>query len=143
MNDRDKVQELFESLSPKPLSEELREKLLSTALQNQRKSQVMTPVLVIFFSICCVLVSIALFSDIMITNSENEHFSAIMDYFLVSEATLLEEDLQEIATELFTIEYNKSINQWLIQHYRTKKKSAKLTSYQRIIEILKEQTNEE
>jgi len=141
MKDSDKVQELLENLSPKPLPAELREKLLSTAHQNQRKSQIMTPVLVIVFSICCVLVALALFSDIMIKNSENERFSAIMDYFLASELTI-EKDLQEIATELFTIESNKSLNQWLIQHYRTKKKSAKLTSYQSIIEILKEQTNE-
>jgi mRNA-degrading endonuclease YafQ of YafQ-DinJ toxin-antitoxin module len=141
MKDEDKVQELLENLSPKPLPEELREKLLSTAHQNQRKSQVMTPVLVIVFSMCCVLIALAIFSDIMITNSENEHVSAIMDYFLASEVTL-EKDLQEIATELFTIEYDKSLNQWLIQHYRTKKKSAKLSSYQSIIEILKEQTNE-
>lgn len=142
MKDTDKVQELLESLSPKPMPEELREKLLSTAHQSQRKSQVMTPVLVMVFSICCLLVALALFSDIMIKNSENKHFSAIMDYFLASEVTL-EKDLQEIATELFTIECDKSLNQWLIQHYRTRKKSAKLTSYQRIIEMLKEQTNEE
>jgi ABC-type transport system involved in multi-copper enzyme maturation permease subunit len=141
MKDEDKVQELLESLSPKPLPAELRKKLLSTAHRNQRKSQVMTPVLVIVFSMCCMLIALALFSDIMITNSENEHVSAIMDYFLTSEVTL-EKDLQEIATELFTIEYDKSLNQWLIQHYRTKKKSAKLSSYQSIIEILKEQTNE-
>jgi len=141
MKNTDKAQKLLERLSPKPLPADLREKLLSTALQNQRKSQVMTPVLVMVFSICCVLVALALFSDIMITNSENEHFSAIMDYFLASELTL-EKDLQEIATELFTIECDKSLNQWLIQHYRTKNKSAKLASYQRIIEILKEQTNE-
>jgi hypothetical protein len=141
MKDEDKVQELLESLSPKPLPAELRKKLLSTAHRNQRKSQVMTPVLVIVFSMCCMLIALALFSDIMITNSENEHVSAIMDYFLTSEVTL-EKDLQEIATELFTIEYDKSLNQWLIQHYRTKKKSVKLSSYQSIIEILKEQTNE-
>lgn len=141
MNDKDKVQELLESLSPKPLPAELREKLLSTANQNQRKSQVLTPVLVMAFSMCCVLVALALFSDIMIKNSENEHFSDIMASFLTSEVTL-EKDLQEIATELFTIESEKSLNQWLIQHYKTSKKSAKLTSYQRIIEILKEQTNE-
>lgn len=141
MKDKDKVQELLESLSPKPLPEELREKLLSTIHQNQRKSQVMTPVLVIVFSICCVLVTLALFSDIMIKNSEDEHLSAIMDYFLASEVTL-EKDLQEIATELFTIEYDKNLNQWLIQHYRTRKKPTKLTSYQKIIEILKEQTDE-
>ena len=141
MKNTDKVQELLESLSPKSLPAELREKLLSTAHQNQRKSQVMTPILVMVLSICCVLVTLALFSDIMIKNSEDEHLSAIMDYFLASEVTL-EKDLQEIATELFTIEYDKNLNQWLIQHYRTRKKSAKLTSYQKIIEILKEQTNE-
>jgi len=141
MKNTDKVQELLESLSPKSLPAELREKLLSTAHQNQRKSQVMTPILVMVLSICCVLVTLALFSDIMIKNSEDEHLSAITDYFLASELTI-EKDLQEIAKELFTIEYDKNLNQWLIQHYRTRKKSAKLTSYQKIIEILKEQTNE-
>ncbi len=141
MKDTDKVQELLESLSPKPMPTKLREKLLLSAHQNQRKSQVMTPVIVMVFSISCVLVALALFSDIMITNSENEHFSDIMEYFLASEVTL-EKDLQEIATELFTIESDKNLNQWLIQHFRDKKKSAKLSSLQSIIDILKEQTNE-
>lgn len=141
MKNKDKVQELLESLSPKPLPGELKKKLLSTANLNQRKSQVMTPVLVMVFAICCVLVALALFSDVMITNSENEQFSDIMKYLLASEVTL-EKDLQEIAKELFTIEYDKNLNQWMMQYYRTRNKSAKITSYQRIIEILKEQTNE-
>jgi len=55
---------------------------------------------------------------------------------------LIEKDLQEIAAELFEIEYDKNLNQWLIRHYKTEKKSAKLESFQNIIEILKEQTNE-
>lgn len=141
MKDTDKVQELLESLSPKPLPPEFRKKILSTAYQKQRKFQVIIPVLQKAFFICGVLGVMALVFDTVITNSENKHIAAVMDGSQASEV-MIEEDLQEIATELFEIEYDKNLNQWLIRHYKTEKKSAKLTSYQNIIEILKEQTNE-
>jgi hypothetical protein len=137
MKDTDKVQELLESLSPKPLPPEFRKKILSTAYQKQRKFQVIIPVLQKAFFICGVLGVMALVFDTVITNSENKHIAAVMDGSQASEV-MIEEDLQEIATELFEIEYDKNLNQWLIRHYKTEKKSAKLTSYQNIIEILKE-----
>lgn len=141
MKDTDKVQELLESLSPKPLPPEFRKKILSTAYQKQRKFQVIIPVLQKAFFICGVLGVMALVFDTVITNSENKHIVAVMDGSQASEV-MIEKDLQEIAAELFEIEYDKNLNQWLIRHYKTEKKSAKLTSYQNIIEILKEQTNE-
>ena len=141
MKSQDKIQILLERLSPKPLPPEFRKKILSTAYKNQSKYQVIIPVLQKAFFIFGVLGVMALFFDTVITNSENKHISAVMDGSQASEV-MIEKDLQEIATELFEIEYDKNLNQWLIRHYKTEKKSAKLTSYQNIIEILKEQTNE-
>lgn len=141
MRDLDKIQILLERLSPKPLPPEFREKILSTAYQKQRKFQVIIPVLQKALFICGVLGVMALVFDTVITNSENKHLAAMMDGSQTSEV-LIEKDLQEIAAELFEIEYDKNLNQWLIRHYKTEKKSAKLESYQNIIEILKEQTNE-
>jgi len=141
MRSLDKIQILLERLSPKPLPPEFRKKILSTAYQKQRKFQVIIPVLQKAFFICGVLGVMALVFDTVITNSENKHIAAVMDGSQASEV-MIEKDLQEIATELFEIEYDKNLNQWLIRHYKTEKKSAKLTSYQNIIEILKEQTNE-
>ena len=130
-----KIQILLERLSPKPLPPEFRKKILSTAYQKQRKFQVIIPVLQKALFICGVLGVMALVFDTVITNSENKHIAAVMDGSQASEV-MIEEDLQEIATELFEIEYDKNLNQWLIRHYKTEKKSAKLTSYQKIIEIL-------
>jgi hypothetical protein len=79
--------------------------------------------------------------DTVMTNSENKHLASVMNGSENSNV-LIEKDLKEIAIELYEIEYDKNLNQWLIRHYKTKKKSTKLTSYQKIIEILKEQTNE-
>lgn len=141
MRDLDKIQILLERLSPKPLPPEFKEKILSTAYQKQRKFQVITPVLQKALFICGVLGVMALVFDTVITNSENKHLAAMMDGSQTSEV-LIEKDLQEIAEELFEIEYDKNLNQWLIRHYKTEKKSDKLESYQNIIEILKEQTNE-
>jgi len=141
MRDLDKIQILLERLSPKPLPPEFKEKILSTAYQKQRKFQVIIPVLQKALFICGVLGVMALVFDTVITNSENKHLAAMMDGSQTSEV-LIEKDLQEIAAELFEIEYDKNLNQWLIRHYKTEKKSAKLESYQNIIEILKEQTNE-
>ena len=141
MRDLDKIQILLERLSPKPLPPEFKEKILSTAYQKQRKFQVIIPVLQKALFICGVLGVMALVFDTVITNSENKHLAAMVDGSQTSEV-LIEKDLQEIAAELFEIEYDKNLNQWLIRHYKTEKKSAKLESYQNIIEILKEQTNE-
>jgi len=141
MRSLDKIQILLERLSPKPLPPEFRKKILSTAYQKQRKFQVIIPVLQKAFFICGVLGVMALVFDTVITNSENKHIAAVMDGSQASEV-MIEKDLQEIAADLFEIEYDKKLNQWLIRHYKTEKKSAKLTSYQNIIEILKEQTNE-
>ncbi len=141
MRDLDKIQILLERLSPKPLPPEFREKILSTAYQKQRNIQVIIHVLQKALFICGVLGVMALVFDTVITNSENKHLAAMMDGSQTSEV-LIEKDLQEIAAELFEIEYDKNLNQWLIRHYKTEKKSAKLESYQNIIEILKEQTNE-
>jgi hypothetical protein len=141
MKSQDKIQILLERLSPKPLPPELREEILSTAYKNQSKYQVIIPVLKKAFFICCILGVVALFFDTVITNSENNHLASVMDGSQASEV-MLEINLQEIAKELFDIEYDKNINQWLTRHYKVEKKSAKLTSYQIIIEILKEQSNE-
>lgn len=137
MGDVNKTQELLEGLSPKPLPPELREKILSTAYQRQRKFLVISPVLRMLFAISCVLAVLAFFCDIMIRNSENNFLGSIMNGSQVSEM-ILDKDLQEMTKELFKIEYDQPLNQWLARHYTVKKKEAKLTSYQSIMDILKE-----
>ncbi len=101
----------------------------------------MIPVLQKAFFICVVLGVMALVFDTVMTNSENENLASVMNGSQTSNV-LIEKDLQEIAIELFEMEYDKNLNEWLIRRYKAKKKSAKLASYQKIIEILKEQTNE-
>jgi hypothetical protein len=137
MKNKDNVQELLESLSPKPLPPGLKKKLLSTAYRKQQRFQIITPVLGKVFFLCCVLVVMAFVFDLMITDSEKRNLTAMMDGSQTSE-TMIEQDLKEIAEELFKNEYEKSLNQWLIQHYKTQKKSAEFTNYQSIIDILKE-----
>ena len=137
MKKKDSVQELLESLSPKPLPPGLKKKLLSTAYRKQQRFQIITPVLRKVFSVSCVLVVMAFVFDLMITDSENRNLKAMMDGSQTSE-TMIEQDLKEIVEELFKNEYEKSLNQWLIQHYKTQKKSAEFTNYQSIIDILKE-----
>lgn len=137
MEEKDKVQELLESLSPKALPSGLKKKLLSTAYQKQRKLQVITPVLGKVFSICCILVVMAFVFDLMITDSENKNLTAMMDGSQTSEV-IIEQELKEIVEELFKNEFDKNLNQWLIRYYKNQKKSAKFTHYQSIIDILKE-----
>ena len=132
-----KTQEFLEGLSPKPLPPELREKILSTAYQRQRKFLVVSPVLRMLFAISCVLAVLAFFCDIMIKNSENDFLGSIMNGSQVSEM-ILDKDLQEITKELIEIDCDKHLDQWLVRHYTVKKKTAKLTSYQSIMDILEE-----
>jgi len=137
MKDLDKTRELLESLSPKPMPPELRDKILSTAYQKQRKFQVITPALRVATTVCCVLVVLALGFDAMIRNSENQYLAAMMGVSPASEA-IIEKELQEVATELFKIEYDEHLNEWLVRYYGSKKKIAKIKTHQSIIDILKE-----
>ncbi len=132
-----KTQEILEGLSPKPMPQGLREKILATAYQRQRKFQVISPVHRMLFAISSGLIVLAFFCDIMIKNSENDFLTSIMNGSQVSEM-ILDKDLQEMTNELFKIEYDQRLNQWVIRHYKTKKTTAKLTSFQRIMDILKE-----
>ena len=49
-----------------------------------------------------------------------------------------DKNLQEMKDELFKIDYDQRINQWVIRHYKTKKTAAKITGLQKIMDILKE-----
>jgi hypothetical protein len=115
----------------------LREKVLSTAYQRQREFQVISPVHRMLFAISSVLIVLAFFCDIMIKNGENDFLRSILNGSQVSEM-ILDKDLQEMTKDLFKIEYDERLNQWVNRHYKTKKTAAKLTSFQRIMDILKE-----
>lgn len=132
-----KTQEILEGLSPKPLPPGFREKILSTAYQRQREFLVISPVFWTLFAISSVLIVLAFFCDIMIKNSENDFLTSIMNGSQVSEM-ILDKDLQEMTNELFKIEYDQRLNQWVIRHYKNKKTAAKITGIQRIMDILKE-----
>ena len=132
-----KTQEILEDLYPKPMPPELREKILTTAYQKKREFFVISPVLRTLFAISSVLIVLAFCFDIMIKNSENDFLTSIMNGSRVSEMKL-DEDLQEMKNELFRIDYDKHLDQWVIRHYKTKKTEAKLSGFQRIMDILKE-----
>jgi hypothetical protein len=137
MGGSDKTQEILEDLSPKPMPQELRAKIISTACQRQKESLVISPILRALFAAGSVLIALALFCDILIKNNENAFLTSIMNGSQVSEM-MLDKDLQEMKDELFKIEFNQRLDQWVIRHYKTKKAAAKLTGLQRIMDILKE-----
>ncbi len=137
MGSVNKTREILEGLSPKPLPPGLREKILSTAYQRQREFLVISPVLRTLFAISSVFIVLAFFCDIMIRNSEKDFLTSIMNGSQVSEMTH-DKNLQEMKDELFKIEYDQRLNQWVIRHYEIKRTEAKLTSFQRIMDILKE-----
>jgi hypothetical protein len=132
-----RTQEILEGLSPKPMPPGLREKILSTAFQRQKEFLVISPVLRTLFAISSILIVLAFFCDILIKNSENDFLTSVMNGSQVSEM-ILDKDLQEMKNELFKIDYDQRLNQWVIRHYKTKKTEAKLKGLQRIMDILKE-----
>ena len=135
-----KTQETLEGLSPKPMPAELREKILSTAFRRQREFPVVSPVFRALFVVNSALIVLALFCDTLIKNSENNFLTSIMNGSQVSEM-MRDKNSQEMKDELFElfkIEYDQRLNQWVIRHYKTKKTEAKLTDFKRIMDILKE-----
>ena len=140
MGDLDKTQETLEGLSPKPMPQELRAKILSTAYRRQREFPAVSPVFRTVFVVSSVLIILALFCDTLIKNSENNFLASIMNGSQVSEM-MLDENAQEMKDELlelFKIEYDQRLNQWVIRRYKTKKTEAKLSDFKRIMDILKE-----
>ena len=132
-----RTQEILEDLHPKPMPPKLKEKILSTAYQRQREFPVVSPIFRVLFAISSILIVLAFFCDIMIKNSENNFLTSILNGSQVSEMKL-EEKLREMKDELFRIDYDQHLNQWVIRHYKTKKTEAKLSGFQRIKDILKE-----
>ena len=132
-----KTQEILEGLEPKPLPPEVREKILATAYRRQREFFVIPAALRAIFAVSAVLIVLAFFCDIMIKKSENNFLTSIMKGSQISEM-VLDKNLEEMKDMLFRIEYDQRLHQWVIRHYKIKKTTAKLTSIQRIMDILKE-----
>lgn len=136
----DKTQETLEGLSPRPMPPELREKILSTAYRRQREFPVVSPAFRTIFIVSSVLIVLALFCDTMIKNSENNFLTSIISGPQISEI-VLDEDAQEMKDELlelFKIEYDQRLNQWVIRRYKTKRTEAKLSDFKRIMDMIKE-----
>lgn len=133
----DKTQEILEGLEPKPLPSEIREKILATAYRRQREFFVISPALRAIFAVSAVLIVLAFFCDTLIKNSENNFLASIMNGSQISQI-MLDKNLQEMTKELFVIEYDQRLHQWVIRHYKPKKTEAKLLDLKRIMDILKE-----
>jgi hypothetical protein len=137
MGSFNRTQQILEGLSTRPMPPGIKEKILTAAYQKRREFLVISPVLRTLFAVSSVLIALAFFCDILIKNSENDFLTSIMNGSQVSEM-MLDKDLQEMKDELFKIEFDQHLNQWVIRHYKTKKTEAKVTSLQRIMDILKE-----
>jgi len=137
MKNDDNAQKLLEKLSPKPLSPQIREKILSTDFQRKGKFRLVTPVLRWLFAVSCALIVVALVFDSVIKNSESSHLTAMMGGSQASEITR-ERELQDIIRGLFKLENDQGLGRWLIRHQKTERKAAKLLNYQRLMNILKE-----
>lgn len=140
MKELDRTQRLLERLSPKPLPAGLKEKIMAAAYQKRRKSLVITPALQIAYFLCFLLIALALVFDNIMTKSENERLTAVIDISQNSEA-VKENAFQKVMAELFEIENDKSLTQWLVRHYKIKEESAKLISFQSMMNRLKEEIN--
>ena len=140
MGDMNKTEELLESLSPKPLSTELKEKIIANADYKLRKLRVLSPAYRILFAASCFLLILFCVSEIFIQKSERNHFASIINRTETSEAAP-ENDLQKLTADILNIEYDSNLNQWLIRHYKIHRKPEKLKTYQDILDILKEEIN--
>lgn len=132
-----KPEKILEGLSPKPIPPELKERILSKAYQRRSESFVISPALQKMFAFCSVLIVLAFFSDILIKNSENEFLTSILNGSQVPELAL-EKNLKEMRGEIFRIDYDRRFDQLVVRHYKAKRSGAKLSSLQRILDILKE-----
>jgi hypothetical protein len=137
MKDDNNIHKLLEKLSPRPLPQQIRERILLKAYQRERKFQALTPVLRWVLAGSCVLIAMAFVFDTAIKNRENSRLTAMMDGSQATEI-LRDQELQDMIRELFKIEYNQNLGRWLIRHQKAERKAAKLLDYQRLMDILKE-----
>lgn len=137
MEDGNNTRELLEKLFPKPLSPEIRKKILSTAYQGERKFQVVTPIIRRVFAVCCLLIAAALGFDSVVKNGESSRLTAMMNGAQAAE-TIREEELRDAIKELFIIDHNENLARWFIRHQENKRRAAELLDFQRFMDILKE-----
>ena len=137
MGDMNKTEELLESLSPKLMPQELKERIIAKAYNTKRERQVLTPAYRIVLTISCLLLFVAFLSEGMIQKNESRFLASIIDITQTTE-TALENNLQKLTADLLNIEYDSSLNQWITRHYKIRRKPVKLKTYQDILDILKE-----
>lgn len=137
MRDDNNIQKLLEKLSPKPLSPEIKEKILSRAYQRERKFQAVTPVLRWVLAVSCVLIVVAFVFDSVIKNAESSHLTAMMDGSQSAE-TIRDKELQDMIRELFKLENDQNLGRWFLRHQKMERKAAKLLDYQNLTDLLKE-----
>jgi len=140
MRDINKTERLLERLSPKPLPQELKEKIITNAHHKKREMRVLSPAYRIGFAVSCILLFVFVLSEVLIRKSEIRFVTSIIDRTQTSE-TALENDLQKFTADLLNIEYDSNFNQWLCRHYKIHRKPTKLKTYQDILNILKEDIN--
>jgi len=137
MKDQDKAQEFLNKFSPKPLSKEVQKKIMAAAKERYERSLVISPFSRTVLVISVVLIIFVLFSDNMIKNRENDFFSSVLNGAQAAEKRQNDE-IQEVINEFFNIDNSDYLRQKLLRHYKPKKRSAGLTGYQNILDLLKE-----
>jgi hypothetical protein len=140
MRDLNKTEKLLESLSPKPMQQELKEKIMSNIYHKKRELRILSPAYRIVLAISCVLLFVFVLSEFLIRKSENLFMASLVDRTQTSE-TESENDLQKLTADLFNIEYGSDLNQWLSWQFKVHRKPAKFKTYQDILNILKEDIN--
>lgn len=140
MGNIDKTEELLESLSPRPLPQELKEKIMANADKKQKEMQILSPAYRIVLAVSCALLFVFLLSEFLIRKGEIHFVASITNIAQTYEAAP-ENDLQKMTADLLNIEYDSNLNQWLSWHYKSRRKPEKLKTYQDILNILKEEIN--
>lgn len=140
MRDINKTERLLERLSPKPLPQELKEKIITNAHHKKREMRILSPAYRIVLAISCVLLFVFFLSEFLIRKSENRFVASITNRAPSSMAAP-ENDLQQLTAELLNMEYDHDLNQWLSWQFKIHRKPEKLKTYQDILNILKEDVN--
>lgn len=135
MNENTKVEvdKIFENLSPKPMPQGLKVRILHKAYEKNRKMKIFSPMFKVLLTASCILIIFVFASDLMIREIENRRLPPTANY---------DRDLWNVTIDLLNTGSDLDQNPWLTRYSLNRRKKVILPYRQNWMDILKGAINE-
>jgi hypothetical protein len=142
MNDLDETERILEAISRKAPPAGLKENVLSAAHRKEKHTLILNPVFRTAASLCCILIALALFSDMWIARSQTKRLTALLEYSPLTEQSQ-EAKVQELIAELGSEDLGRGLSQRMLKRFRIQERTARTENISKILSRVWEDINED